>query len=288
VTEEQMQYQAEPGTLVAISRGPGGLPGVDAHVGVWRAMEERGIRPTHLYGCSAGALVSALQAAGHAQADMERMLRGLRTRDVVKRRPLWWLRARWLTHLLDPAPIKRLLAVLLAEPPASRPLPLTVSATLMGHDKAVPLRIYDCPWLHEAVLASMSIAGVWPYVRMHDGLRYSDGGTTDAIVLPGATARPAFRQIWIVELVRRRSYRDRDRNMLSRLLWSVEQLTEVEGALTRQLLAGCQAARWLTIDLGDSSCLSFDHGLIDRSYAQAAAQLERCPAPLTSTAPGAS
>ncbi len=53
-----------------------------AHIGVLRALEEAGIRPDIVCGCSIGALVGAAYADG-ALGDLERWVGGLRWQDVV-------------------------------------------------------------------------------------------------------------------------------------------------------------------------------------------------------------
>ena len=71
---------------LTISRGPGGLPGLDVHAGAWLALEEKGIVPDRLAGCSAGAITSAFQAAGMTAREFVGILRALKTKDVVRKR----------------------------------------------------------------------------------------------------------------------------------------------------------------------------------------------------------
>ena len=264
---------------IAITRSPGGLPGLDAHVGVWMAMEDAGIVPAAVCGCSAGAMVSALQATGMRAAAAADILRGLATEDVIRKRWAWKARAFWIDHFCDPSPIERLLEQLLPATFEELSMPLVVSATEMrARDEATAL-FREGPHLRQAVRASMSIAGVWPYAEI-DGRRFTDGGTSDAIVAPPSMSTGEYDEVWVVNLYDRRSYAERDKNMISRLLWNVSRLMEFERISTREQWEAWgrnlqTAVRWLDIDCAGTSCLEFDHSLIGRAYGQTIAQLER-------------
>jgi len=247
---------------------------VDVHVGAWLAMEEAGVRPSHVFGCSAGAVVSAMQATGMTAREAYDVVNDLPTEAVVRKRFAWkvrlllgWkLHAKELTHFLDPAPVEALLAEYLPEDFDDLAIPLTVSATNMGFSRErdeYPNYFFRGPRLREAVQASLSIPGVWPYVEI-DGVPHSDGGTTDAVIVPSDLE--TYDEFWVVDVVRKRPFRDRDRNMVSRLLWAVEKLTEFDAAETARRLQDARNVRWLDLDIGDVSCLEFDHRLIWETY----------------------
>ena len=63
--------------------GSGGSRGV-AHIGFLKAMEEAGIKPDYISGCSMGSVVGAAYAAGMSPDDMRKAVMGLRFagRDV--------------------------------------------------------------------------------------------------------------------------------------------------------------------------------------------------------------
>jgi NTE family protein len=63
--------------------GGGGLKGL-AHIGVFRALEERGLEPALVVGCSIGALIASAWAAGKTVAEMEDRALALRRRDVFR------------------------------------------------------------------------------------------------------------------------------------------------------------------------------------------------------------
>ena len=63
--------------------GGGGLKGF-AHIGVLRALEERGIKPAVYAGTSIGALIASAAAGGFAVDDMAERARALRKRDLFR------------------------------------------------------------------------------------------------------------------------------------------------------------------------------------------------------------
>ncbi len=74
MTDLRAWLAAEPFTLVL----SGGFFGFFAHTGLLAALEEAGLRPRRVVGCSAGALAGGLWAAGLPAAALEAELRGLR------------------------------------------------------------------------------------------------------------------------------------------------------------------------------------------------------------------
>lgn len=255
---------------IAVVRGPGGLPGLDVHAGAWLAMDDLGIKPAWVSGCSAGAIASAMQAAGMDGLGFAEILQGLRTSDVVVKRHLWKTRAYWLDAIADPEPIERLLAQYLPVSFEELGIPLEVSATAMGYadcsgrlngcsreGAAWPKRFRSGDCLRAAVQASMSIAGFWPYMRVA-GMEYSDGGTTEPYPLPRDHMN--YDYVIVMDPVRTTPFRDRDRNIISRLRWNVEALASQAALIIQQVP---QANRiWIELDMGPGSTLQFDHELI--------------------------
>ena len=68
---------------IALVLGGGGMKGF-AHIGVLRALEEAGIRPTCFAGTSIGALIAAAYLGGMPLEEMERRALGLRKRDLFR------------------------------------------------------------------------------------------------------------------------------------------------------------------------------------------------------------
>src|SRR3984957_18703790 len=68
---------------IALVLGGGGLKGF-AHIGLLRALQERGIRPALLAGTSIGALIAAAYASGMSVDEMERRALALTKRDLFR------------------------------------------------------------------------------------------------------------------------------------------------------------------------------------------------------------
>jgi NTE family protein len=79
---------ARPRTVLVL--GGGGMKGT-AHVGVWKAVEEAGIRPDAIIGCSIGSLIATAIAGGLGWRELADVARGLRKEDIVQinRRAVW-------------------------------------------------------------------------------------------------------------------------------------------------------------------------------------------------------
>ena len=77
-----------PHTVLVL--GEGGMKGI-AHVGVWKAVEEAGIRPDAIIGCSIGSLIGAAIAGGLGWRELADVARGLKKDDIVQinRRAVW-------------------------------------------------------------------------------------------------------------------------------------------------------------------------------------------------------
>ena len=67
---------------VILVLGGGGVKGM-AHIGVWRALEELGIRPTEVIGTSIGSLVGACIAGGEGSAALTAKALSLTKQDIV-------------------------------------------------------------------------------------------------------------------------------------------------------------------------------------------------------------
>ena len=71
------------GKRVWLVLGGGGLKGL-AHIGVWRALSEAGVKVQGVVGTSIGALVGALIASGTTWQEMHEFARDLRKEDIVR------------------------------------------------------------------------------------------------------------------------------------------------------------------------------------------------------------
>jgi NTE family protein len=179
---------------IALVLGGGGLKGF-AHIGVLRALEERGIQPSHFAGSSIGALVAAAYVTGTTVPELTAHARKLRRRDLF--------RVNHVGMLLDRMKSQ---AIYLEEP--LRALTRSVVAHVRFDELATPLfvntvdveRGTQVVWglpahrdvhVDDAVYASCALPGFFPPGRV-DGRICIDGGTIDnlpvSIVAPHVDA----------------------------------------------------------------------------------------------------
>lgn len=142
----------------------GGVRGA-AHAGVLRALAERGIVPEAISGTSAGALVGALVADGHAPGDLVPMLR----EEIRRTSILRWPRSG----------SQRLESFLRTHLRAKRfedlRMPLYVAATDLENGGQ---RIFKSGDLIPALMASSAVPMIFPPVCV-DGVHYVDGGLSN-------------------------------------------------------------------------------------------------------------
>ncbi|SKB33630.1 NTE family protein [Parapedobacter luteus] len=146
----------------------GGLRGI-GHLGAIKALEEHGLKPSIVSGCSAGAIIGAFYAAGHS---VDKMLHIVQENDLF---PATSFRLR-ASGFIDTRFLARLFQQYVpANTFESLKLPLYVAATNLLSGKTE--YFYTGP-LGEALLASSSIPLMFPAVRRNKGVYY-DGGILD-------------------------------------------------------------------------------------------------------------
>lgn len=177
--------------------GGGGMKGT-AHVGVWKALEEAGIRPDAIIGCSIGSLIATSLAGGMGWRELAEVARALKKDDIVRinRRAVWMGGVReesvfdgatyrgWIERVL---PLKRF---------GDAEIPVRVNA--------VSLVKCDEVWFGtgvdedvdpvDAVYASCAIPIYYPPLR-RDGDVLVDGGVLDTLPVKQAFAWGADRVI---------------------------------------------------------------------------------------------
>jgi NTE family protein len=168
---------------VALVLGGGGLKGF-AHIGVLRAFEERGIRPSVVAGTSIGALIAAAYVGGMPIAEMERRAMSLRKSDLFRIDHYSMVAKRMLSPSLYLAkPLERLVRDIV---PAgtfrdlSRPLLVNTvdlelaSQVLWGLPGLQDVSVAD------AVYASCALPGFFP-PGVIGGRTCADGGISDNV-----------------------------------------------------------------------------------------------------------
>jgi NTE family protein len=168
---------------IAVVLGGGGLKGF-AHIGVLRALEERGIQPAVVAGTSIGALIAAAYAGGMSIAEMERRALDLRKADLFRLDHVSMLTRRLLAPSLYLAkPLRQLIDDVV---PAGtfRDLPRRLLVNTVDLESACQV-LWGLPGLQDvtvadAVYASCALPGFFP-PGVLGGRTCADGGISDNV-----------------------------------------------------------------------------------------------------------
>jgi len=168
---------------VALVLGGGGLKGF-AHIGVLRAFEERGIRPTVVAGTSIGSLIAAAYVGGMPVDEMERRALDLRKSDLFRIDHISMVTRRMLSpSLYLGKPLERLVRDIVPTG-TFRELgrPLLVNSVDL---EAASQVLWGLPGLQdvqiwEAVYASCALPGFFPPGQL-GGRTCADGGISDNV-----------------------------------------------------------------------------------------------------------
>lgn len=176
-----MKIDRKAGKRVALTLGSGGARGY-AHIGVIEELEARGYEIVALSGCSMGAVVAGVYAAGQLEAYRDWVCE-LDYLDVLKLVDVVWspmgaMRATKVMSKLEELIGERLVEEL--------PLPLTTVATDLLHQREV---WFQSGSLLNAIRASIAIPGVITPVEV-DGRTLVDGGLLNPLpITPTVSAR---------------------------------------------------------------------------------------------------
>ena len=163
-----------------------------AHIGAWKALQEKGLTPGHIVGTSMGAVVGAGLAAGLTGEEFLARLKGLSRADVAPTDLLALFQGVFARSLLKPGVWEKTLARLI---PVSRfadlKTPLTVTATDLDSGDLVLFgeRGRDVP-VNRALAASCALPLYYRPVVI-EGRRYADGGLRAVLPVEVARAVPA-------------------------------------------------------------------------------------------------
>lgn len=145
--------------------GSGGSRGV-AHIGFLQAMEEAGIKPDYISGCSMGSIVGAAYASGMAPEEMRKAACALRLFDLVDVTPK-------PGGLIDTRKMRKLLERYVGDVTFEElKIPFTCIAVDMLTQKAVQ---FQTGRVVDAIVASSSIPTIFKPTEL-DGMRLIDGG----------------------------------------------------------------------------------------------------------------
>ena len=166
---------------IALVLGGGGLKGF-AHIGVLRALEERGIVPDIYAGTSIGAMIAGAYLGGATVDDLARRAEALRKRDLFRLNHFGML----LERMRSPSiyleePLRALCAGAIPDVPFSA-LPKRLLVNTVDIDRGARV-VWGLPGLEDvavrdAVYASCALPGFFPPGRV-DGRICIDGGVVD-------------------------------------------------------------------------------------------------------------
>lgn len=149
--------------------GSGGARGI-AHVGFLQAMEDNGIKPNCIVGCSMGAVVGACYAAGVSPLKMKQVAESLKAGDIIDVAPNFLSKKGLLRSVKMQSRLEKLLGDVTFE---GLQIPFECIAVDIISGKAVTL---NTGRVEEAVRASSSIPLVFrPVIK--NGMELVDGGT---------------------------------------------------------------------------------------------------------------
>ncbi len=156
---------------IGLALGSGSARGW-AHIGVIRALEEEGIKPDIITGCSIGSLVGAAYAGGHLNT-LEKWVRALSFWDVVR-----LLDVKLLGGLIEGDSLMssfedKIRNINIEE----LPIPYAAVATDLGSGREVWLQSGPLP---DAVRASIALPGLFSPVKT-EGRWLVDGGLTNPV-----------------------------------------------------------------------------------------------------------
>ncbi|HEV2132050.1 MAG TPA: patatin-like phospholipase family protein [Longimicrobiaceae bacterium] len=194
---ERSAASAKPRTILVL--GGGGMKGI-AHIGAWKALEDAGIRPDAIVGCSIGAAIGASLAGGLGWRELAQIARSLVKDDIVliNRKAVWFGGVReqavfdgdhyraWLTRML---PIKSF-------DQARLPVRVNAVSLITGEEVWFGSGVQEEVPVVDAVYASCALPIYFPPARIK-GDYLVDGGVLDVFPIRMAAAWGAERIIGI-------------------------------------------------------------------------------------------
>jgi NTE family protein len=153
---------------LGIALGSGNFLGF-SHIGVLKILEENNLKPEYIAGSSIGAIIGACYALNPNPKELEKEMYLLRRLDFLKMIALSNLKI----SLISPKKIKIYLAKLIGNKLFSdTKIPLSIIAADLISGKEI---VFTKGKIIDAVMASISIPGIFPPIKMKDKLLV-DGG----------------------------------------------------------------------------------------------------------------
>ncbi len=173
---------------IALVLGGGGVKGF-AHIGVLRALQERGIRPAVYAGTSIGALIAAAAVSGMSAEELAQRAEGLRRRDLFRINHLGMLVERMRAPAIYLGEPLRNLVDEVAPAGTFEDLRTPLLVNTVDLERAIRL-VWGLPGLRDvsvrdAVYASCALPGFFPPANV-GGRLCVDGGVIDNLPVAAA------------------------------------------------------------------------------------------------------
>ncbi len=223
-----------------LALGSGGSRGT-SHIGLLQALEEEGLRPDYLCGCSMGAVVGAAYASGMTPAEIWRVLGKLRMSRLVSLR-------RKRGGLFGVRKLKKLLKKHFGERTfAQLKIPFRCVAVDMHTQQIVEISEGS---LVDGVLASISVPPVFP-PQERENMRLIDGGILERVPVRQVKAMGADVTV-AVDVLGWQNCQKKCPRVLGMLL---DSLALMDNHRTKRLREDTEAITdfWLEPDLGEMS-----------------------------------
>lgn len=229
---------------LGLALGSGGSRGV-AHIGFLQALEELGIKPDFISGCSMGAVVGAAYASGFPLEEMRKAVMGLRFMDLfdVNSKPGGVLDTRKIRKLLE-----RYIGDLYFD---ELKIPFTCVAVDMVSQQLVE---FSSGKVLDAVIASSSIPSVFKPMEK-DGMRLVDGGVLQRVPVQQVKNMGADKVV-AVDVLGKISTKEKCPNTIMMLSEVISLMDNYRTARTHTDTKDI-IDLWLEPDLGDMSQYSF-------------------------------
>jgi NTE family protein len=198
---QQHTPRPEVPAQTALVLGGGGLKGF-AHIGVLRALEERGVKPTAIAGTSIGALIGAAYALGVPVEEMADRARALRRRDLFRINHMGMLFERMRSpSLYLEEKLRSLCSSVIPAGATFRDVKIPLLVNTVDIESGAQL-VWGLPGLDhvpvaDAVYASCALPGAFP-PGLVDGRVCVDGGVVDN--LPASIAAVGQKAVIAVDV----------------------------------------------------------------------------------------
>jgi NTE family protein len=198
--EQAFPLAASPGQpRTVLVLGGGGMKGI-AHVGVWKALEENGMRPDAIVGTSIGALIGAYLSSGLGWRELTDLARSLKREDIVSinRRAVWLGGVREQSVFEGDTYLEYIERTLPAKSFADLKIPLRFNAVSLVTGTEVWFgtgKRRDAP-LAQAIYASCALPIYFPPARIGKDVMV-DGGVLDVFPIKRAVEWGAERIVGV-------------------------------------------------------------------------------------------